>query len=84
MVARLKVNLHHRYARQQPVKRGATDFLSSHALAEVELLCDRVALIKKRCLVRVGTLGELRSSRVHRFEAASRARFRKVRSAGLW
>lgn len=48
---------------EETVKRGATDLLWSHALSEVELLCDRVALIKKRCLVRVGTLGELRASR---------------------
>ena len=54
---------------KEAVQRGATIFLSSHVLSEVELLCDRVGLIKDGRLVRVGTLEELRAARIHRFEA---------------
>ncbi|MCA3015850.1 MAG: ABC transporter ATP-binding protein [Myxococcaceae bacterium] len=54
---------------KEAVHRGATVFLSSHVLSEVELLCDAVALIDAGRLVRVGTLDSLRASRLHRFEA---------------
>ncbi|RXI96346.1 ABC transporter ATP-binding protein [Anaerobacillus alkaliphilus] len=39
---------------------GKTVLLSSHILAEVERLCDRVSIIKKGKVVETGTLGELR------------------------
>lgn len=39
---------------------GKTILLSSHILAEVERLCDRVSIIKKGKVVETGTLGELR------------------------
>lgn len=39
---------------------GQTVFLSSHILAEVEALCDRVAILRNGHLVEVGTLAELR------------------------
>ncbi|OLO26779.1 ABC transporter ATP-binding protein [Alkalihalophilus pseudofirmus] len=39
---------------------GKTILLSSHILAEVERLCDRVSIIKKGKVVESGTLGELR------------------------
>jgi ABC-2 type transport system ATP-binding protein len=48
---------------------GATVFLSSHVLSEVEKVCDRIALIRDGRLVRVGSLEELRGIRVHRLEA---------------
>ena len=35
-------------------------FLSSHILAEVEALCDRVAILRAGHLVEVGTLAEMR------------------------
>lgn len=41
-------------------KRGRTVFLSSHILAEVEALCDRVTIIRKGQAVESGTLAELR------------------------
>jgi len=41
-------------------ERGATVFLSSHLLGEVELLCQRVGILRAGCLVDVGTLDELR------------------------
>ena len=49
--------------------RGATVFLSSHVLSEVEQICDRVALISRGRLVQVGSLTELRAVRAHRVEA---------------
>lgn len=41
-------------------RNGKTILLSSHILAEVERLCDRVSIIKKGKVVETGTLGELR------------------------
>jgi ABC-2 type transport system ATP-binding protein len=40
---------------------GTTVFLSSHILAEVEALCDRVTIIRQGRAVQHGTLDELRS-----------------------
>jgi ABC-2 type transport system ATP-binding protein len=51
------------------VADGATVFLSSHVLPEVELVCDRVGLIRDGRLRRVGTLNDLRALRIHRVEA---------------
>lgn len=39
---------------------GGTVLLSSHILAEVESLCDRVSIIRDGAVVESGTLGELR------------------------
>jgi ABC-2 type transport system ATP-binding protein len=39
---------------------GQTIFLSSHILAEVEALCDRVAILRAGKLVELGTLAEMR------------------------
>ena len=39
---------------------GQTVFLSSHILAEVEALCDRLAILRKGELVELGTLAEMR------------------------
>ena len=43
--------------------RGKTIFISSHILSEVEAVCDRVAILQKGELKRVGTLQELSSAR---------------------
>ncbi len=48
---------------------GATVFLSSHVLSEVEAICDRIALVRDGRVRRVGSLNELRTLRVHRVEA---------------
>lgn len=53
----------------EAVAAGATCLLSSHVLAEVELACDRIGLIRDGRLLRVGSLTELREVRVHRVEA---------------
>ncbi|HEX9124592.1 MAG TPA: ABC transporter ATP-binding protein [Actinomycetota bacterium] len=41
-------------------ERGQTIFLSSHILAEVEAVCDRIAILRAGHLVEVGTLAEMR------------------------
>ncbi|MDN5654511.1 MAG: ABC transporter ATP-binding protein [Kocuria sp.] len=41
-------------------RRGGTVLLSSHVLAEVEALCDRVTIIRRGATVENGTLDELR------------------------
>ncbi len=47
---------------------GATVFLSSHILSEVDHVCDRVGILREGRLVRVFGLEELRRIRVHRVE----------------
>jgi ABC-2 type transport system ATP-binding protein len=49
-------------------QRGAAVLLSSHVLPEVERSADRVAVIRRGQLVRVGTLDELRRSTEQRLE----------------
>jgi ABC-2 type transport system ATP-binding protein len=43
-------------------RAGVTVFLNSHLLSEAEAACDRVVIIKRGCVVRVGTLDELTGS----------------------
>jgi len=47
---------------------GATVFLSSHILSEVERVCDRVAIIRSGRLVNVADLEELHRIRFHHVE----------------
>jgi ABC-2 type transport system ATP-binding protein len=47
---------------------GATIFLSSHILSEVEHVCDRAAIIRSGRLVTIADLDELHSIRFHRVE----------------
>jgi len=47
---------------------GATIFLSSHILSEVEHVCDRVGIIRAGRLVRVAGLAELHDIRFHHVE----------------
>lgn len=42
--------------------QGVTVFLNSHFLSEVEVTCDRVAIVKRGRVVRAGTLDELTGS----------------------
>ncbi len=58
-----------RHLVQETAARGATVFLSSHILSEVEAVCDRIGLIRAGRLERVGSLNELRALRIHRVEA---------------
>jgi len=41
---------------------GKTVFINSHILAEIELICDRIALMKSGEIVEQGTIGQLTSS----------------------
>jgi ABC-2 type transport system ATP-binding protein len=47
---------------------GATIFLSSHVLSEVEHVCDRIGILRSGRLVKVAELEELRRIRFHRVE----------------
>jgi ABC-2 type transport system ATP-binding protein len=47
---------------------GATIFLSSHILSEVEHVCDRVGIIRSGRLVKVADLDEIHGIRLHRVE----------------
>jgi ABC-2 type transport system ATP-binding protein len=47
---------------------GATVFLSSHILSEVEHVCDRVGIIRAGRLVKVAELDEIHRIRLHRLE----------------
>jgi ABC-2 type transport system ATP-binding protein len=49
-------------------RRGATTFLSSHVLTEVEHVCDRVGIIRQGRLVKLAGLEELHQLRVHQVE----------------
>jgi ABC-2 type transport system ATP-binding protein len=44
-------------------RKGATVFVNSHLLGEIELMCDRVAIMQKGQLIREGTVQELTSQR---------------------
>lgn len=52
---------------------GATVFFSSHTLAEVEELCERVAIVKKGLIVADSTLSQLRAQAVHEVSIAWKA-----------
>lgn len=71
---------------------GTTVFLNSHLLSEVEMVCDRVAVVRQGTVIATGTLDALRGSpevRVRLAEpgegaiAAMRA-FGPVETAGEW
>ena len=48
--------------------RGTTVVFSSHILPDVEMLCDRVAIVLRGTLNRVATVGELTDGQCHRVE----------------
>ena len=43
---------------------GTTIFLNSHLLSEVEMMCDRVAILNKGKVVRTGTISELTTQKL--------------------
>ena len=49
--------------------RGATIFLSSHVLPEVQEICDRIGVVHDGTLRQVGTMEDLRISHIRRIEA---------------
>lgn len=54
---------------KEHVAQGNTVILSSHIMSEVESICSRIGLINKGKILRVGTLAELRTTKVHKVEA---------------
>jgi ABC-2 type transport system ATP-binding protein len=48
--------------------RGATIFISSHVLSEVEHVCDRVGIVREGHLATVGDLDQLAGMRAHHVE----------------
>jgi len=49
-------------------EKGKTIFISSHVLPEVEMLCDRIAIIKDGKIVTENTMAKLKSMTMNRFE----------------
>ncbi len=49
-------------------KKGATIFISSHNLPEVEKLCDRVAIIKNGKIAAIETIESLENKKLHKIE----------------
>lgn len=47
--------------------QGRTVMLSSHVLSEVESMCGRIGLISEGRVLRVGTMSDLRTEKIHRF-----------------
>ncbi len=72
--------------------RGTTVFLNSHLLSEVELVCDRVAIVDAGRVVAAGTLAELlgedsvrvRASGLDRATRAALGRFGPLTDDGDW
>ena len=55
-------------------RRGKTVFFSTHILPDVELVCDRVAIVVRGCVRDVGPLAKLLSPRLLGTEVVTRAR----------
>ena len=73
-------------------KRGTSVFLNSHLLTEVEMVCDRVAMIDQGRVIATGTLDELLSGSACRFrvtgldprQRASLSSFGELGDDGEW
>jgi ABC-2 type transport system ATP-binding protein len=59
-------------------KKGATVFLSSHILREVQKMCERVALIKEGRIIKVERMSALQENNFKRIKVESRADFDKT------
>lgn len=64
-------------------KQGKTVLLSSHILAEVEALCDKVTIIRDGETVQSGTLSELRHLHRTSIEASTKEKVQKLKSKGV-
>jgi ABC-2 type transport system ATP-binding protein len=54
-------------------KKGATVFLSSHILSEVQRLCDKVAIIKEGKIVKIEKMSDLAQSNYSKIKVESKA-----------
>lgn len=64
-------------------RRDKTVLLSSHILAEVEALCDRVTIIREGKTVQSGTLDELRHLHRTSVKARTERKAKKLKSKGV-
>jgi ABC-2 type transport system ATP-binding protein len=64
--------------------QGVTVFLNSHLLSEVEMTCDRVAIIHKGKVVRQGTIAELTGPRLEVEVRATGLTPELVAQLGAW
>lgn len=53
---------------REATQKGSTVFVSSHNLAEVDKMCDRVAIIKKGKMVAIESIASLKEKRMHSVE----------------
>jgi ABC-2 type transport system ATP-binding protein len=53
---------------EQERVRGATVFLSSHVMPEVERICDRVAIVREGRLVAIEDIGDLKARATRRLD----------------
>jgi ABC-2 type transport system ATP-binding protein len=51
------------------VAAGNTVILSSHIMSEVESICSRIGLIHQGKVLKLGTLAELRTTKIHKVQA---------------
>ncbi|MCX7019267.1 MAG: ABC transporter ATP-binding protein [bacterium] len=49
-------------------EEGKTVFFSSHILSDAELICDRVAIINRGCLISIGELNKLLNTKIKDYE----------------
>jgi ABC-2 type transport system ATP-binding protein len=54
---------------QEQVALGNTVILSSHIMSEVENICSRIGLIHQGKVLRLGTLTDLRTTKIHKVQA---------------
>lgn len=62
-------------------ERGKTVFFSTHILADVEMICDRVGIIVKGRMVKVGRLSEILTAQVESIEVTVKGATGKFRKA---
>jgi ABC-2 type transport system ATP-binding protein len=65
-------------------KDGISIFLNSHLLSEVEMISDRVAILNKGALIKVGTLDEVRGgSTIHQIQVEGSLSAQQFQTIGL-
>lgn len=62
-------------------KKGKTIFMSSHNLAEVEKICDRVAIIKEGKIVDIESIADIKKKRLYTIEVFFRGKVPKTELA---